>query len=100
MAALLVALVVSAGASVTQAQRQTYRGTYRSVQLLLSRIETGTDQMLRRVNTRNQTLQADLGSSVQSLSSTVVQLRERFNSRTSTRVMRRKCSTAPRWSIE
>jgi hypothetical protein len=85
IAAALVALVLLAGASFTQAQRQTYRGTYRSVQLLLSRIGTGTDQMLRRVNTRNQTLQADLGSSVQSLSATVVQLRERFNSRTSTR---------------
>ncbi|MDQ1637886.1 MAG: hypothetical protein QOF62_1225 [Pyrinomonadaceae bacterium] len=85
MAALLVALVVSAGASFTQAQRQTYRGTYRSVQLLLSRIGTGTDQMLRRVNTRNRTFQADLGSSVQSLNSTVLQLRERFNNRTSTK---------------
>jgi uncharacterized protein YoxC len=85
MAALLVALTVSAGASFTQAQRQTYRGTYRSVQLLLSRIGTGTDQMLRRVNTRNRTFQADLGSSVQSLNSTVVQLRERFNNRTSTK---------------
>lgn len=84
MAALLVALVVSAGASLTQAQRQPYRGTYRSVQLLLSRIGTGTDQMLRRVNTRNRTTQADLGSSVQSLNSTVVTLRERFNNRTST----------------
>ena len=84
MAALLVALVFSAGASFTQAQRQTYRGSYRSVQLLLSRIGTGTDQMLRRVNTRNQTIQADLGSSVQSLNSTVLQLRSRFNSRTST----------------
>jgi hypothetical protein len=84
MAALLVALVLSAGASFTQAQRQTYRGSYRSVQLLLSRIGTGTDQMLRRVNTRNRTIQADLGSSVQSLNSTVLQLRERFNNRRST----------------
>ncbi len=85
MAALLVALVFSAGASFAQAQRQTYRGTYRSVQLLLSRIGTGTDQMLRRVNTRNRTIQADLGSSVQNLNSTVLQLRGRFNNRTSTR---------------
>lgn len=85
MAALMVALVFSVGASFTQAQRQTYRGTYRSVQLLLSRIGTGTDQMLRRVPTRNQTIQADLGSSVQSLSSTVLRLRERFSNRTSTR---------------
>jgi hypothetical protein len=85
MAALLVALILSAGASFTQAQSQTYRGSYRSVQLLLSRIGTGTDQMLRRVNTRNRTIQADLGSSVQSLNSTVLQLRERFNNRTSTR---------------
>src|SRR6185295_10363143 len=84
MAAILVALVLSAGASLTQAQRQTYRGSYRSVQLLLSRIGTGTDQMLRRSNTRNRTIQADLGSSVQSLNSTVLQLRERFNNRTST----------------
>jgi hypothetical protein len=90
MAALLVALVFSAGASLTQAQRQPYRGTYRSVQQLLSRIGTGTDLLLSRVNTRNRTsvydrtIQADLGSSVQSLNSTVMQLRERFNNRTST----------------
>lgn len=85
MTALLVAVVLSAGASFTQAQRQTYRGSYRSVQLLLSRIGTGTDQMLRRVNTRNRTFQADLGSSVQSLNANVVQLRARFINRTSTR---------------
>jgi len=90
MAALLVALVLAAGASLTQAQRQPYRGTYRSVQQLLSRIGTGTDLLLSRVNTRNRTsvydrnIQADLGSSVQSLNSTVMQLRERFNNRTST----------------
>jgi hypothetical protein len=90
MAALLVALVFSAGASLTQAQRRPYRGTYRSVQLLLSRIGTGTDLLLSRVNTRNRTsvsdrtIQADLGSSVQSLNSTVMQLRERFDNRTST----------------
>jgi hypothetical protein len=87
---LLAALVLSAGASLTQAQRQPYRGTYRSVQLLLSRIGTGTDLLLSRVNTRNRTsvsdrtIQADLGSSVQSLNSTVMQLRERFDNRTST----------------
>ena len=85
MSALLVALVVTAGASFTQAQRQTYRGTYRSVQLLLSRIGTGTDQLLRRTNTRNRTIQADLSSSVQSLNSAVLQLRQHFNNRTSTR---------------
>jgi len=90
MAALMIALVFAAGASLTQAQRQPYRGTYRSMQQLLSRIGTGTDLLLSRVNTRNRTsvydrnIQADLGSSVQSLSSTVMQLRERFNSRTST----------------
>jgi len=81
---LLAALVLSAGASLTQAQRQPYRGSYRSVQQLLSRLGTGTDLLLSRVNTRNRTIQADLGSSVQSLSSTVMQLRERFNNRTST----------------
>jgi hypothetical protein len=87
---LLAALVLSAGASLTQAQRQPYRGTYRSVQLLLSRLGTGTDLLLSRVNTRNRTsvsdrtIQADLGSSVQSLNSTVMQLRERFDNRTST----------------
>ena len=90
MATLLVALVVSAGASLTQAQRQTYRGTYRSVQQLLSRIGIGSDRLLNRLNTRNQTsvndrtIQADLGSSVQSLNSSIVTLRERFNNRTST----------------
>ncbi|MFN2499399.1 MAG: YMGG-like glycine zipper-containing protein [Pyrinomonadaceae bacterium] len=90
MAALLVALVFSAAASLAQAQRQTYRGTYRSVQQLLSRIGTGTDQMLRRTSTNRQTIasdrniQADLSSSVESLNSTVLNLRQRFNNRTST----------------
>ena len=90
MTALLVALVFSAGASFAQAQRQTYRGSYRSVQQLLSRIGTGTDQMLRRTSNNRQTIasnrnfQADLSSSVQSLNSTVLNLRQRFNNRTST----------------
>ncbi len=90
MTALLVALVFSAGASFAQAQRQTYRGSYRSVQQLLSRIGTGTDQMLRRTTSNRQTIgsdrsfQADLSSSVQSLNSTVLNLRQRFNNRTST----------------
>src|ERR1051325_7921816 len=90
MAALLVTLVLTASASLAQAQRQPYRGTYRSVQQLLSRIGTGTDQMLRMVDTGRQTItydraiQADLSSSVQSLNSSVLTLRQHFNSRVST----------------
>jgi hypothetical protein len=89
MAGLLVALVLATGASLAQAQRP-YRGTYRSVQQLLSRIGTRTDLLLSSVDTGRRTgvydrsIQADLGSSLQSLNSTVMQLRERFNNRTST----------------
>ncbi len=90
MATLLVALVFAAGASLTQAQRQPYRGTYRSVQQLLTRIASGTDLLQNRINTRYQNRtygrvsQQELGGLVQDLDTAVVQLRERFNSRSST----------------
>lgn len=90
MATVFVALVFVAGISLTQAQRQPYRGTYRSVQQLLSRIGTGTDLLQSRVTTQNQSrvygrvTQEDVGSLVQNLNTAVMQLRERFNNRTST----------------
>ncbi|MEP6742456.1 MAG: YMGG-like glycine zipper-containing protein [bacterium] len=87
---LLVALVFVAGASMTQAQRQPYRGTYRSVQQLLTRIGSSADVLQSRINTRYQSgaygrvNQQDLGSLVQDFNTAVVQLRERFNNRSST----------------
>ena len=88
--AVLMTMALSASASTIQAQRQPYRGSFRSVQMLLTRIGTGTDQLLRRVDNRRQTIaidrgfQADLSSSVQSLNSSVLTLRQHFNSRIST----------------
>jgi hypothetical protein len=90
MATLFVALVFAAGVSLTQAQRQPYRGTYRSVQQLLTRIGTATDLLQSRVTTQNQSrvygrvIQGDVSGLVQNLDTAVMQLRERFNNRTST----------------
>src|SRR6266550_4279289 len=90
IATLFVALVFAAGVSLTQAQRQPYRGTYRSVQQLLTRIGTATDLLQSRVTGQNQSrvygrvVQGDVSGLVQNLDTAVMQLRERFNSRTST----------------
>src|SRR5947208_917319 len=40
---LLAVVVLSAGATLTQAQRRSYRGTFRSVRQLILRIENRTD---------------------------------------------------------
>ena len=88
--ALLAAVVLSAGATVTQAQRQTYRGTFRSVRLLIHRIEDRTDLFRNSVNAENRSNVSvtsggdDLKSLVQNLESAVARLHERFDKREST----------------
>src|SRR6266550_3085849 len=83
----LAVALLSAGATLTQAQRQTYRGTNRSVRQLLLRIENRTDIFRNSINTQNQGRVyggQNLNTLVEDLDQAVVQLRERFDSRQST----------------
>ncbi len=85
--ALLALVVVSAGASVTQAQRQTtYRGTYSSVRQLILRIENRSDVFNNTLNAQNRNYQTtDLVTLSQNLNVAVNQLRVHFDQRQSTR---------------
>jgi hypothetical protein len=87
--ALLAFVVLSAGATLTEAQRQTYRGTTRVVRQLILRIENRTDVFRNTLSAQNQTRiygtgGADVNVLVQDLDTAVVQLRERFDQRQST----------------
>lgn len=86
--AFLAVIVLSAGSALTQAQRQTYRGTFRSVRQLILRIENRTDTFRNSVNAVDQSrvygTGEDLNTLVQDLDSVVNRLRERFDSRQST----------------
>jgi hypothetical protein len=86
LVAFLALVVLSAGATLAQAQRQTYRGTARSVRQLILRIENRTDIFRNSVNARNQRVYGgeNLNTLVEDLDRAVVQLRERFDSRQST----------------
>lgn len=84
---VLAVLVLSAGATVTQAQRQTYRGTSRTVRQLILRIENRTDVFRNSINAQNQSRiygGDNLDTMIDDLDQAVVQLRERFDSRQST----------------
>ena len=89
LVAFLAVVVLSTGATLTQAQRQTYRGTFRSVRQLILRIENRTD-LFRNSLAQYQSRvsgtvgDADLGNSVQELERAVTQLRERFDRREAT----------------
>jgi hypothetical protein len=48
LVAFFAVVVLSAGATLTQAQRQTYQGTNRSVRQLILRIENRTEPRVRR----------------------------------------------------
>jgi hypothetical protein len=87
--ASLAMMLLAAGATLTQAQRQTYRGTARSVRQVILRIENRTDIFRNTVNAQNQsrvyaTGGANLNNLVDDLDRAVVQLRERFDRRQST----------------
>jgi len=85
--AFLAVAVLSAGATVTQAQSQTYRGTARSVRQLILRLENRTDIFRNSINAQTQNRVyggENLNTLVDDLDRAVVQLRERFDSRQST----------------
>jgi hypothetical protein len=87
--AILALVVLSAGATVTQAQRQSYRGTFRSVRQLILRIENRTDLFRRNLTPQNQTQVNGTGGRniddlVQNLETEATQLRVRFDRREAT----------------
>jgi len=89
LVAFLAVVLLSAGATLTQAQRQTYRGTARSVRQLILRIDNRTDLFRNAINAQNQsrvysTNGENLNSLVDDLDRAVVQLRERFDRKQST----------------
>ena len=89
LGACLAIVVLSAGGAVTQAQRQSYRGTFRSVQQLILRIENRTDVFRNSINAQNQarvygTGGENVGALIQDLRTAVSLLRDHFNRRTST----------------
>jgi hypothetical protein len=86
--ALLAFVVLSAGATLAQAQRQVYRGTARSVQQLILQIENRTDVFRNTVNAQNQThiySGENLNVLAQDLDTAVAQLRTGFDRRQSTK---------------
>lgn len=87
--ALLALFMLSAGATLTNAQAQTYRGTFRTVRQLVLRIENRTDVFQNTLNAQNQTRiygtgGEDINVLTQDLHTAVSQLRERFDQRHST----------------
>lgn len=87
--ALLAVSVLSAGATFTQAQRQTYRGTSRVVRQLILRIENRTNTFSDSLNAQNQgrvnTVRVEnLDNLAVDLNTAVTQLREHFDQRQST----------------
>jgi hypothetical protein len=91
LVAFLAVVILSAGTTLTQAQRQTYRGTFRSVRQLIVRIENRTAVLRNSFNTQNQgrgygTGGQNLNSLVQDLDASVIQLRAHFDQRQATAV--------------
>ena len=89
LVALLAVLVLSTGATLTQAQPQTYRGTSRAVRQLILRIETRTNVLRNSLNAQNQgristARGQNMNNLAQDLNSAVLQLRARFDQRQST----------------
>jgi len=89
LVALLAVIALSASASLTQAQRQTYRGASRSVRQLILRIENRTDIFRNTVNAQAQssiygTSGENLNNLVDDLDRAVVQLREHLDRRQAT----------------
>jgi hypothetical protein len=84
---LLAVLVLSAGGSLTQAQRETYQGNSRALRQLVLRIENHTDAFRNSLNaqTRINTVRGEnLNNLAQDLDTAVVQLRQRFDRRSAT----------------
>ena len=86
---LLAVVVLSAGATLTQAQRRGYRGTFRSVRQLILRIENRTDVFRNSLDAQNRgrvngTSGTNIDNLVQELETAVVQLRVRFDRKETT----------------
>lgn len=83
LVAFLAIVLLSGGATQAQAQRQSYRGTYRSVRQLILRLENRTE--LLRSSLNQSTVYRGGGANVegllQDLKIAVAQLRERFERR-------------------
>jgi hypothetical protein len=89
LVAFLAVVVLSAGATLTQAQRQAYRGTASSVRQLILRIDNRTDIFRNAINAQNQsrvytTKRENLNNLVDDLDRAVLQLRQRFDRKQST----------------
>jgi hypothetical protein len=87
--ALLAVLVLSAGATVSQAQRQTYRGNTRAVRQLILRIENHTDALRNSWNSQSQTRinverRDNVSNLLDELNTAVAQLRDRIDRRQAT----------------
>lgn len=87
--AFLAVILLAAGSTLTQAQRQTYRGTTRSVRQLILRIENRSDIFRNTINAQNQsriytTGGANLNNLIDDLDRAVMRLRVRFDRRQST----------------
>jgi hypothetical protein len=87
--ATLALMLISAVAPLTQAQRQTYRGTNRVLRQLIVRIENRTDILRNSLTAQNQTQVYATGGTnllnmVDDLDNSIVQLHERFDRRQST----------------
>ncbi|MFN2492975.1 MAG: YMGG-like glycine zipper-containing protein [Pyrinomonadaceae bacterium] len=86
---MLALLVMSAGLTLAHAQVQTYRGSFRSVRQLILRVENKTDIFRNSVNARARnrvyvTGGENINNLADDLQSSVEQLRNRFDTRTST----------------
>ena len=84
---ILAVVALSAGASLTQAQRETYRGNSRALRQLILRLENHTDVFRNSLNaqTRINSVRGEtLNNLVQDLDTAVLQLRQSFDRRTAT----------------
>ncbi len=81
--------LIAASTMLVQGQRQTYRGTYRSVQQLIARLDNRTDLLRTSVNAQSQrraygTSGQDVSALVNDLDLAVETLQQRFSGRNST----------------
>ena len=84
--ALLAVALISAGTTLTQAQRQTYRGTNSAVRQLILRLQNRTTTFRNALNAQKQnrvygTNGGDLLNRADDLDRAVVQLQQRFDRR-------------------
>ena len=83
LVAFLAIILLSGGATQAQAQRQSYRGTYRSVRQLILRLENRTE-LLRSSANQSRVYRgggANVEGLLQDLKTAVAQLRGRFGRR-------------------